>query len=260
MRIVDAGPVAVEEIAAPEELEGALEVVAARLGHHRHEAALATAELGGRAGRLHFDLLDRFEVELLADFPCQGVDGRDPVHQRHHVGVARSVDVRVAVAVDVADAGRQAQHVLVVATENRQVFDELVGEAGGGGGLLRVHHVGAGLHAHLLAHLARGPQRQRHDGHQPGGQLDVGDRHAREAGERRADHVPGPGRQRGDAELSVRVGDGAARRAEGRMGDGDRGAGDRRAVLVQHHSANSGDPLRERKTVPEQHAQEEDGR
>src|SRR6185503_16057763 len=62
-RRVLAGAVAVELRSAPEELEDALEVVAARLREDVDRAALRPAELRRRAGGFHLDRLDRLDVE-----------------------------------------------------------------------------------------------------------------------------------------------------------------------------------------------------
>jgi hypothetical protein len=210
-RIVDAGAVAVERRSAVVELEAPLELVPTRLGDDVGEAPLGAAELGGGAAGLDFDFLDRLDVELRPDLAGEGVGGGDAVHQRHDVGVPRSVDVRIAVPVHVGDAGSERQQVLVVAAEQRQGVDELGGEPRLRGRLLQRHDGGRGVHLDVLLQ----PLRLAHEGDAHHRRLprlhgDAGEPHRREARERRADLVVDAGGKGADLEAPLEVGRRAA--------------------------------------------------
>ena len=235
VRVVDPGPIAVQGVAAPVEAEASLELVAARLGDQGDEPALATAVIRAGPGGLDLDLIDRLDVDLLTPLPGQRIVGRDTIHERDDVGIARSVDRRIAVAVHVRHAGGQRQDILVVASEDRQGIDELGIEDGRCDGRLGVDDVPLGGGGDLLLHLGAGTQRDR-DGEDPSG----GDVHVhfdrRHLGELDLEDVTLAGRQRGDAELAARVRDDRLVHTKAFVLEENAGRGQGLAVLVDDFS------------------------
>jgi hypothetical protein len=232
--IVDARPVAVQARPAPVDLEGALEFVPPRLGDDVREASLRPAELRRGAARLDLDLLDRLDVELRADLARQGIGRRHAVHQGDDVGVARPVDVRVAVAVDVADPRGEGQQVLVVPPQDRQRVDELGGEPRLPRGLLEQDDGGPGPDLDPLLEGAGLPlERDADERGLPRRHRDVAQHDAGESGEHRRHLVVGGGGQAADLEPAPLVGEGGAvlHRQRG-AAHADRDAFERQAAFV----------------------------
>ncbi len=237
-RVVDSRAIAVQQGAAPVELERPLEIVPPRFRDDVGESPLRPAVFRGRAGGLDLDLLDRFDVELRADLAGQRVARRNPVDQGDDVGVPGAVDVRIAVPVRVGHARRERQDILVVPAEDRQGVDELGAEPGLGGRALEIDDLGAGAHLDPLAQRSLRLQHQVERRRLTGPDLDMRNI---EGGEAREDGSHEVVRRRGEGaylEHSGRVGQGAApadplRRA----GDDDRHAGERAAPIVAHDPA-----------------------
>ena len=152
---VVARAVAVETARAVVELEDALELVASLFLDDSGEAALRPAELDARTRGDHLHLLDGVRVDLAHLLARERIDVGHAGDDRFEVAVARTVHVRIAVAVGILHSGRQREHILVEAARHGQILHELVGETGRLRGLFQVDDVACGDHPHALLDLVR---------------------------------------------------------------------------------------------------------